>query len=422
MSEQKPTILYIEDDPASRRLIERALSFAGYTILLAERGLQGLDLARRHHPDLILTDINLPDLSGQEIASTLRRDQSFSSTPIVALTAQGHGSLEWEMAFAAGINGYITKPIDIEAIAGQVEHYLKGGKDQFDAAKLPGAQEKFTQEVVSRLEKRIRDLEKANEDLVQLDKMKDSFIQITAHELRTPLTLVFGYTRLLEDNLQLQALILREPELEMLLEGLNESVARLQGLIEEIVVISRLMTNRIELSSSQVNIGGLLRKALRTYQKAINDRGLTIHFDAAQFPTELRGDHDLLYLVFANLTSNAIKYTPDGGEIFISGHFDAETLRMSLRDTGIGIDKAEQKLVFDRFHTTHNVMQHSTSKTAYMGGGLGLGLSISKGIIDAHGGQLWVESAGYDPQRRLGSTFHITLPMVLSNVGQKVVV
>lgn len=127
METAKRTILYIEDDPASRRLVERTLTFSGYEVLVAERGLQGVDLARQHQPDLILTDINLPDLSGQEIATALRQEERFAATPIVALTAQSQGSADWEMALAAGINGYLTKPLNIEALPSQLEYYLGGG-------------------------------------------------------------------------------------------------------------------------------------------------------------------------------------------------------------------------------------------------------------------------------------------------------
>jgi signal transduction histidine kinase len=416
----KQTILYIEDDPASRRLVERTLAFAGYQVLVAERGLEGVDMARRHQPDLILTDINLPDLSGQEIASTLRREDRFASVPIVALTAQGQGSLDWEMALAAGINGYLTKPLDVEALADQLEYYLKGGQDEIEPERLAAAQMKYTQSVVSRLEARIRDLERVNNELMELDKMKDTFIQLTAHELRTPLTLVFGYTRLLEDNPVLRSMMQVDPDTGILIEGLSESVERLQALIDEIVTISRIMTNRIELSISVVNTGMVAWKAIKHYTRALQERSIALSFELSEWPTDLRGDTELLYVVFTNLISNAIKYTPDGGAIRLQAHYDDDQLRFSVRDTGIGVDRAMHKQIFERFYTAANVMLHSTSKTAFGGGGLGLGLPICKGIVEAHGGQIWVESDGYDPQGCPGSEFFVVLPMATANLGKKV--
>ena len=109
----KLTILYIEDDPASARLLDRLLTHAGYAVILAEDGLKGIDRARETRPDLILTDINLPDISGYEIATTLRNDDRFRQTPIVALTADPAYDSNRDMATAAGITGYLTKPIDV---------------------------------------------------------------------------------------------------------------------------------------------------------------------------------------------------------------------------------------------------------------------------------------------------------------------
>jgi signal transduction histidine kinase len=416
----KRTILYIEDDPASRRLVERTLTFSGYQVLVAERGLQGVDLARQHQPDLILTDINLPDLSGQEIATTLRQEERFATIPIVALTAQSQGSADWEMALAAGINGYLTKPLNIEALPSQLEYYLGGGRDQIDAERLAAAQTKYTREVVKRLETRIRELEKVNQDLIEMDKIKDTFIQITAHELRTPLTLVYGYTRLLEDHALIKAVLTADSDLKPLLAGLTDSVERLQGLIDEIVTISRIMTDRIDLKLVQVNTALVLRKVLQNFAKALQERMITVEYDVQEWPHDVRADKDLLQLVITNLVSNAIKYTPNNGKITIKASHDLQQFRFSVRDTGVGVPKDKLIKIFDRFHVTHDFMLHSTSKTAFGGGGLGLGLAICKGVIDAHGGKIWCESDGYDPEKCPGSVFHITMPMISVNAGRRV--
>ncbi len=412
MTTEKRTILYIEDDPASRRLVERALKYSGYNVLIAERGLEGVDMAREYEPDLILTDINLPDLSGQEIATALRLDGRFTRTPIVALTAQSQGGPDWELAIAAGINGYITKPVNVETLTSQLEYYLGGGQDAIDAERLTTAQQKYTREVVMRLERRIRELEDVNKGLVHLDKMKDTFIQLTAHELRTPLTLVFGYSRLLTDHPPLQSLMMSDSGIKSLIEGLTDAIERMQNIIEEIVTISRIMTKRMDLAIGSVNMSFLVRKALRSYIKALDERRLTVNFEPGEWPSDLRGDSDLLHLAVSNLISNAIKFTPDGGSIFLTAQTDSYYLRFSVRDTGIGIDKTAQKQIFERFHTINDVMLHSTSKTAFNGGGLGLGLSICKGIIEAHGGQIWVESEGRDQFRLPGSEFVVLLPLV----------
>jgi signal transduction histidine kinase len=414
----KRTILYIEDDPASRTLVERTLNHAGYHVLVAERGLEGIDLARKARPDLILTDINLPDISGREITTMLRNDMRFKSTPIVALTAQAYNE-QREMTMAAGITGYLTKPLDVEALPGQVEYYLGGGKDQIDDAALTEAQRRYAVEVVTHLEARIRDLEASNEALRRLDKMKDTFIQLTAHELRTPLTLVYGYSRLLEDNPAIREIIRGDENTKVLFSGLVEAIRRMQSIINEILTISRIMTNQIDLSIGPTELALVVRKALDDYQTAIKTRNLQIHFDPTDWPQRIRADAELLQLAMSSLVSNAIKYTPDGGSIDITAKADDEQVRISIRDSGIGVAIEEQIRIFERFHTAGDTQLHSTSKTAFRGGGLGLGLAICRGIIEAHNGRIWVESEGYDPERCPGSEFIIVLPLVAH--GRKLV-
>jgi len=405
------TILYIEDDPASRSLVERTLRFSGYRVLTAVCGLEGIDLARREQPELILTDINLPDMSGREITTTLRADPRFKSTPIVALTAQVLKD-QRELTFAAGITGYLTKPLDIEKLPEQVEFYLNGGQDEIDKGVLSAAQTRYTQELVARLETRVRDLEAMNQSLRRFDKMKDTFIQLTAHELRTPLTLVYGYSRLLEDNADVKSITNYDANLKMLLDGLTGSISRMQGIINEILTISRIMTNNIDLSVGPTDLGNVVLRSMRSYLSAIEQRRLAIRFDKNEFPERMQADWELLELAIRNLLSNAIKYTPDGGTITITAKVEGEIVRLSVRDTGIGIAPEMLATIFERFHTTGDVALHSTSKTAFRGGGIGLGLAVCKGIVEAHGGQVLVESPGYDPEKCPGSEFIVTLPLI----------
>jgi len=406
----KETILYIEDDPASRQLVERALKHAGYVVLVAERGLDGIDIARRECPDMILTDINLPDISGREITTTLRSDKRFTAVPIVALTAQGHGEYQ-AMTMAAGVTGYLAKPVDIEMLVERVEFYLHGGHDQIDAAVLSEAQTKYMQEIVGRLETQVRELESSNNQLKKLDKMKDSFLEITAHELRTPLTLVYGYSRLLNEIPSIKETMASDENTRTMIQGLNDGIKRMQTIINEVVTVSRIMTNQIDLSIGPINPAAITQKIVANLQDTLKSRPVNIHFDTATWPTKMRGDNDLITLMLNNLVANAIKYTPDGGHIYLTATADEQNIRMSVKDTGIGIAQDERRRVFERFHTAGDTRLHSTSKTAFRGGGLGLGLAVCKAIAEAHGGKIWVESPGFDPVALPGSEFIVEMPV-----------
>lgn len=407
------TILYIEDDPASRLLVERALKHAGYHVLVAERGLDGIDMARRESPDLILTDINLPDLSGREITTTLRGDSRFKRTPIVALTAQGYGEHR-ALAMAAGVTGYMTKPVDVEALMDKIDYYLKGGKDFIDADTLSEAKSQYMQEVVGRLESQIRDLETSNNTLKHLDKMKDSFIQITAHELRTPLTLVNGYSRLLGELPALKEAMGTDENTRVMVQGLQDSVKRMQGIINEIVTISRIMNNHIDLTIGPINPGLIAERTLNNMQETLKTRSVNVHFKRDEWPDKMRGDGDLLALLISNLISNAVKYTPDGGHVYLNASTNAACIRISVKDSGIGVAKDQQERIFERFHTAGDTLLHSTSKTAFRGGGLGLGLAVCKGIVEAHGGSIRVESPGCDPDKLPGSEFVVEMSLAVA--------
>jgi signal transduction histidine kinase len=407
---QMATILYIEDDPGSQVLVQRALSFAGYRVIIASRGLEGLDLAVREEPDLILMDINLPDLSGREVTTRLRADERFRGTPIVALTAQSQAG-EREKALVAGVSGYLTKPVDIDKLPSQVERYLKGERDTAEADALSKAQAAYNQELVTRLEAKIRELEAINAELRRLDKIKEDFIQLTAHELRTPLTLVYGYSRLLQDSAVVKQMKESSPEIQAFISGLVESIERMSAVINEILTISRIATGRVELSIGPLNLGEVVKKVVADFAQASQQRNLLISFNPAQWPTMIQGDNDLLELALFNVIGNAIKYTPDGGVVNLIAKQGTTNVLITVQDTGIGINKEDQARIFDRFYTAGDTQLHSTSKTAFRGGGLGLGLAICRGIIEAHGGRIWVESEGRDEERLPGATFYIDLPL-----------
>lgn len=407
----KRIILYIEDDPASMRMVTSMLTRSGYEVLTASTGLDGIDLARKSNPDLILTDINLPDISGYELTTTLRNEPKFRDIPIVALTAQGTRDTQQAIAIAAGITGYLAKPIDIDNLLSQLSYYLEGGQDEIDSERLSEARTKYTREVVSRLEEQIRELEATNAELKKLDNLKQNFIQITAHELRTPLTLVIGYSRLLKDHQQLQALAAQDSQINTLVDGLGDAIGRMHIIIEEIMITSRILAGQMNPSISFNDLGKLFQNVLHHYEATLRERALTVQFQPEGWPTRLVGDAEMLRIVITNLLSNAIKYTPDGGKITIECAATDDVVVFSVQDTGVGIALDDQEKIFDKFHTLRDFELHSSSKTAFMGGGLGLGLAVCKGVIEAHNGSIRVESPGHDPAGCPGSRFIVTLPL-----------
>ena len=407
-STSKGYVLYIEDNPLNAKLVQRVLAAEDYEVQIAVDGLKGIDSALARKPDIILMDINLPDMSGREVTTRLRSIEDFKTIPIIALTAQTDEK-QRAMTIAAGVDGYITKPFDVEELVQRVAFHLKGGKEQFQVD-MGEAHQQYSQELVTHLERKLREVEAINEDLRRMDKVKSDFIQRVAHELRTPITIIYGYSRLIQTADLIKPLLQANPEFRAYVDGLVESIERMHALVNEILTIYRIVTGEVEPKLSTINLGSLVTNVLKDFEKAAQQRKMNIEFTSNEWPTAITADNELMTLVMTNLLGNAIKYTPDGGTIILRCETIKDKLKIQIKDSGIGIQKDEQQKIFEHFFSGSNTDLHSTSKTAFQGGGLGLGLSISKGIVEAHQGTIRVESVGKDETKLPGSNFIIEIP------------
>lgn len=404
------TILYIEDDRASQRLVRRVLESQGYQVHIANDGLEGIALAREKEPQLILMDINLPSMDGQEITTRLRSLPYFTNTPIVALTANvSSGSRE--QALVAGCTGFLTKPIDVTLFPEQIEAFLQGRMEPLNEVERSQHLQIYTQRLVERLENKIYELETANQKLRELDRMKSDFIVLVSHELRTPLTLISGYTYLLKEKVEEANEGEIPTGISHVASGLNMGVERLSQVINEIISVSRIAAGNLDLALGPVRLDQTVRPLLVEAKAACEQRGIELRAcDLSTLPV-IQGDGGQLRVAINNVIGNAIKYTGDQGRITICGRAVGDAIDITIADTGVGIPLEEQRRIFEQFHVLGSMQHHSSSKSAFLGGGLGLGLAIARGIVEAHKGRIWVESAGYDPENMPGSIFHILLPL-----------
>jgi len=257
------------------------------------------------------------------------------------------------------------------------------------------------------LENAARESELILDSLEQLDKSKSDFIAIAAHELKTPLTLIEGYTDMLRDNLS-------HDELEnesLLLKGIDNGTRRLREIVNDMIDVSLIDNNLLSLNFQPVRLYKLFKSLQKDFLRIVEGRQQTLEINPFPGCQEMiYADEERLYQVFRNLISNAIKYTPDGGQISINGRSLPGFIEVTVTDDGIGIDPKDHNRIFDKFGNLGSASLHSSSKSKYKGGGPGLGLAIARGIIEAHGGTIWVESDGYDESECPGTTFHIILP------------
>jgi signal transduction histidine kinase len=245
------------------------------------------------------------------------------------------------------------------------------------------------------------------EKLQTLDQNKSKFISVAAHELKTPLTLIEGYTSMMVDLVQNSELA----TMKNYLSGVNTGILRLRDIIDDMIDVSLIDNHLLTLNIQPMWISHLLNLIRNEFKKPIAERKQTLNVhDFEGSDMMIYGDSERLYQALYNVITNAIKYTPDNGAITINGRLLPGFIEVTVKDTGIGISSENQTLIFDKFGQLGRTDLHSSGKTKFKGGGPGLGLSITRGIIEAHGGTIWVESTGHDEVKLPGSTFHILIP------------
>ena len=255
------------------------------------------------------------------------------------------------------------------------------------------------------------ELAETNRQLQRLDQVKSDFVTIASHELRTPLSQIFGYSDVLAsmegDELS------DSQSVEQFLGGIARGANRLKRVVDAMVDVSLIETGALKMQLTTVLVSEIVGRAVHTVQSAAAEREVSVTVDDLTGLPQIRADGVRLGQVFTSLLSNAIKFTPDGGAIVISGALcsDEAYVEVTVADDGIGIEPDQQQLIFEKFYRPENPLFHSTDDTGFKGAGPGLGLSIAKGIVEAHGGRIWAESPGRDEERCPGSTFFVRLPV-----------
>lgn len=252
-------------------------------------------------------------------------------------------------------------------------------------------------------------LEQVTSDLSNLDRSKSDFISVAAHELKTPLTLIEGYSSMLQDVVQGTEVA---EEANTLVGGIKTGIQRLGEIVNDMIDVSMIDNEMLSLRFQPTWINRILEaleQDLRPVTRNRNQEFTLIPFEGLEHM--FFADPERIQQAIRNVLVNAIKYTPDGGKITIEGRELSGFLEIIITDTGIGISPENQVKIFEKFSSLGDARLHSSSKTNFKGGGPGLGLPISKGILVAHGGSIWVESDGYDEETLPGCTFHLVIPM-----------
>jgi signal transduction histidine kinase len=367
-------LLIVDDDAVDRMAVRRLLAQAGIDGQVDERSDPGsaLEAVRGGSYDCVLLDYYLPGTDGVTLLGALR--EAGNRTPIVSLTGQGDQELAVEL-MKAGAADYLNKNT---LTADRLERSLR-----FALALRRAEDER--QLLLEREQQARLQAQAAN-------RAKDEFLATLSHELRTPLNAILGWATLLSGGRL-------DPDTTRRAAAIIERNTRLQAqLIDDLLDISRIITGKLRLEFGTVGVAGLIESALDSVRPAAQAKQITL-MHAFDDPGQIEGDAARLQQVVWNLLHNAIKFTPEGGRVSVAAAARDGTVAVTVTDTGQGIDPAFLPHVFERFR-----QQDSATTRAH--GGLGLGLSIVRHLVELHGGHVTAASGGPGA----GATFTVTLP------------
>lgn len=376
---QELNILLIEDEPEVRESYVDMFAFLELKVDTAENGQQGLELAEKKHYDIIITDLNMPVIDGLE---TMRRVKS-KDPDIEVIVITGFATIENAVgAMKQGAFDYITKPVSLEHVKIVIN--------------------KCIQKILARREN--QSLRDANSQLRELNELKDKFITITNHELRTPLAVLRGYFDLIEMEVE----SIDNDEMTEYVDIINHTISEMMDMIDNMHDLSGFKKYVSKSDRQLVCVNELVKDVSKEAKILFERRKIDFQLNLGDGDLKTFIDPKMIYKAVRELVQNALKYTDEGGHVSISTGFleNRDKLTISVRDDGIGVPMDKQALIFEPFYEVQDVLHHSTSKTDFMGGGIGVGLSLAREIVASNGGEIVVESR---PQK--GSIFTIILPI-----------
>lgn len=372
MSEQ-PNILIVDDNPASLTAIEACLSDLGCRLVSASSGEEALRQLLHEEFAVVLLDIVMPGIDGFETAKLIRGRPRSRGTPIIFLTGVCLDEAHQLEGYETGAVDYLLKPFNPTILRSKVRVFI----ELFQARQH--AQESADREAALR----------------ELDRLKDDFLAIISHELRTPLAVIMGTLEGVQDQLMGPLSI----DLKQAVDTIQVAAQKLLGLVENLLEMSNILAGKLVLSRVPVSFEEVLENALAEAASAARERNVTVEKDVAELPP-LMLDPARIQEVLGHMLSNAIKFSKPGSSVKVSARREGERLWCEVQDWGIGIPEEQMTHLFEPLMPLDST---STRET----GGLGLGLSLSKRIVEAHGGCIGVRSMVGQ-----GSSFYFEIPLL----------
>ncbi|HEX6818045.1 MAG TPA: ATP-binding protein [Ktedonobacterales bacterium] len=401
MSKIEPVnILMVDDQPAKLLSYEAILGELGEHLISATSGREALEQLLKNDIAIVLMDVSMPEIDGFELAAMIRQHPRYQKTAIIFVSAVRQTDLDRLQAYELGAVDYIPVPVIPEILRAKVSVFAELNRK---TRLLEGLNE----ELERRVEERTAELEAATarERAARLTaeaatKVRDDFLSVAAHELKTPVTGLRAIAQLLLRRMQKRE-ITEYPWLTDGLVTIDQQSERLTRLIGQLLDVSRLDKDDQEAEREETNLSSLVTRLVASFRARTTKHRFVLIADE-----ELIAEVDATGIeqVISNLLDNAIKYSPDGGAIEIEARLsDEHYARLVVRDHGIGIPSEKRDEIFERFFRAHSDDHRS---------GLGLGLYISRQIVELHGGKIAVE---FPPDG--GTRFEVLLPVAAKTLA-----
>jgi signal transduction histidine kinase len=354
-----PSVLLVDDRPENLVALQASLKSLPIRIVKARSGEEALLHLLRETFAVILLDVQMPRLDGLQTAQLIRSREQTRHIPIIFVTAFARETAYVFKAYARGAVDYLLKPVEPEILRAKVRVFC---------------------DLFSRGEQIRRHARQAD----------DGFLTAVVHELQTPLAAAKAQAQLALHQIEPRT----EASTARALQVVAQEIDCLARLVSDLLDADRLELGLFEVHPFWFDLPALLEE-VRVRLQPLSDKH-PIRLKAPEH-LPLLADRDRIDQVLCNLLTNAIRYSPDGGAIDVVAEQNRAGVHVFVQDRGVGVPRDHHRVIFDRFART----QRASS-------GLGLGLTISKGIVERHGGKIWVESDGVSSR---GSTFHLTLPL-----------
>ena len=362
-------ILVVDDVVSNVLLLKILLTNEKFQVLTANNGNSCIETAKREHPDLILLDVMMPDISGFDTAVILKKEKETADIPIIFLTAL-NSPADLVHGFQVGANDFLTKPFNKEELVMRVMHQIS----------LVAAKRIIVQQ---------------NDELRRTINTRDKMYSVIAHDLRSPMASIRMVLNLVVQTVSPEAI---GPEMYYLIDKANKETEETHDLLDNLLKWTKSQTGRLKVAYQDFEVMDVVTGVYGIFTMIAETKNIALTMEENVTGLKVRADKDMLNTVVRNFLSNAIKFTPEGSAIEIIVDKKDDFAKISIRDHGVGIAPDRIEGLFHKGETTYGTNNEE---------GSGLGLQLCKDFAVKNGGDVMVESVLGE-----GSTFSVLVPIL----------